>query len=73
MTTDELLKYMDETARLARENQDRAMSLYDYIFPPWRWRKWWRIHREVERGIAETQRRRAVAHREAPKHGIVLP
>jgi hypothetical protein len=35
----------------AIENHRMANDLYDLIFPPWRWLKWWRAYREVMRRV----------------------
>jgi hypothetical protein len=33
----------------AIESHRMALDLFDLIFPPWRWLKWWRGYREVQR------------------------
>jgi len=35
--------------RAALENHERALAMYDLIFPPWRWRKWWHEYRAVNK------------------------
>jgi hypothetical protein len=44
--------------RLAVENHALALSMWDYVFPPWRWRQWSRLNKQVKAGLAETTRRR---------------
>jgi hypothetical protein len=59
MTHEERVAYAAETVRLAESNHKRALALWDLIFPPWRWPKWYRESRAVKAGIRETRKRRA--------------
>lgn len=40
---------MDERVKFAEESDRMAQELFDYVFPPWRWLKWHRLHREIKR------------------------
>lgn len=44
-----------EINEYARDNHRRALELYDYIFPPWRWLEWWRRAKEVRRRLELTR------------------
>lgn len=40
---------MRERVAYAEHSYAMALDLYDLIFPPWRWRRWWLLRREVKR------------------------
>jgi len=62
VTAAEAVAYAQETHRLALAAHEKAVELYDYVFPPWRWPRWFRQHREVQAMIRNVQERRAVLH-----------
>lgn len=50
-----------ERYTFAVETHELALSLYDYIFPPWRWREWHRRYREVKRRVKVSRAARGAA------------
>lgn len=59
MSPKERFEYAQETHRMALANHDRALALYDLIWP-WRWHKWFREHRAIRATMREVERRRDV-------------
>lgn len=57
----ETQRIADENHRRALDNHRRALDLYDLIFPPWRWIKWWREYRAIRAAMREVERRNAVS------------
>lgn len=41
-----------ERVKYAEESHRMALDLYDYVFPPWRWARWFRQYREIKRRVA---------------------
>jgi hypothetical protein len=56
----ELDAYAQANLRSANANVRCADDLYGLIFPPWRWRRWYREARAVRAEILELRRRRAI-------------
>jgi len=64
MNAEEMVAYAEETHRIAVDNHERVLAMYDLCFPPWRWPKWWRESRLVKEGMRETNRRREILRAE---------
>ena len=59
MTPQERAAYVVETNRLAQANHQRALAMFDLVFPPWRWWRWHREHQAVNATMREVRQRMA--------------
>ena len=48
----------------AEESHRMALAMWDLIFPPWRWPRWFRQYREVKRRLKQSREWREAWDRE---------